>query len=408
MTNFELLKVVSLYKNTSPIMKRKLLISIFLGSILFILSWLYINSFYSISAEDTLFRKIAFIKFQLFNQKENPEIKNLEFIDVSHDLALIEDPDINNYGNIAITDRTKIYEFLKLLRENNVHPKFIVLDIQFYIPFTAENDTYQNTDSLLQAEILKFKNISAPLLLDKNGKPIKPLIKTNFPSIASYKTYGTTINKIKIDYPEFNLHSTSLVLYQNIRKANFKSNSLFSTDNGILSLNYIWPEYPITAQKIEELKKDYPQNIGEIILVPDVLKKRFDHKIIFVGNFETDIHQSPIGKIPGTVVLANTFLSLEKGVHHVSLLWILLMITIYSFLFYLSIYSKVPEVNFKFKFIFSNHLSDFIKGYLSYFGIMFFATLFSYLIFRIFVNVMIISFLFSIIDYFKSGKYKPS
>lgn len=389
-------------------MKRKLLISIILGSVLFILSWLYINSFYSISAEDALFRKIAFTKFQLFNQKENPEIKNLEFVDVSHDLALIEDPDLNNYGNIAITDRAKIYEFLKLLRENNVHPKFIILDIQFYIPFTAENNTNQNTDSLLQAEILKFKNISAPLLLDNNGKPIEPLIKTKFPSIASYKTYGTAINKIKIDYPEFNLSSTSLVLYKNLKKVNLKSNAIFSTDNGVLSLNYIWPEYPITARKMEERKKNYPQNIGEILLIPDVLKKRFDDKIIFVGNFETDVHQSPIGKIPGTVVVANTFLSLEKGVHHVSIFWIILMISLYSFLFYLSIFSKIPEITFKFKFIFSNHLSDFIKGYLSYFGIMFFATILSYLIFKIFVNVMIISFIFSIIDYFKSGKYKAS
>lgn len=389
-------------------MKRKLLISTILGSILFILSWLYINSFYSIAAEDTLFRKIAFLKFQLLNHKENPEVKNLEFVDVSHDLALIEDPDLNNYGNIAITDRSKIYEFLKLLRENNVKPKFIVLDIQFYIPFTSENEGFQNTDSLLQAEILKFRNISAPLLLDHNGKPMEPLIKTQFPSIASYKTYGTAINKVKIDYPEFNLSSTSLVLYKNLKKKNFKSNALFSTDNGILSLNYIWPEYPITAQKIEERKKIYPQNLGEILLIPDVLKKRFDDKIIFLGNFETDIHQSPIGKIPGTVVVANTFLSLEKGVHHVSFFWIFLMISLYSFLFYLSIYSKIPEVTFKFKFIFSNHLSDFIKGYLSYFGIMIFATLLSYLIFKIFVNVMIISFLFSIIDYFKSGKYKAS
>lgn len=391
------------------VMKNKITFSIILGSLLFILSWLYINSFYSISAEDALFRKIAFLKFQLFNQKENPEVKNLEFIDVSHDLALIEDPDINNYGNIAITNRTKLYNFLKLLREQNVHPKFIVFDIQFYIPFSAENDTLmQNTDSLLQAEILKFKNISAPLLLDENGKPQQPLIKTNFPSIASYKTYGNSINKVKINYSEFNLPSTPLVLYQNIEKSDFHSNKIFSWDKGKFSLNFIWPEYQITKQQIEERKKNYPQNLGEILLVPDVLKKRFDDKIIFVGNYETDIHDSPVGKIPGTVVLANTYLSLVKGVHHVSLLWIFLMILVYSFLFYLSIFSKIPEVNFKFKFIFSNHLSDFLKSYISYFGIMFFATILSYLVFKIFVNVMITSFLFSIIDYFKSEKYKAS
>lgn len=399
-------------------MAKKVCISFASGCMILIGTWLYLNCNYTISAEDGLYKKIALFKFRLFKTRPPVEADDFAFINVGKDPALIEDSSVLNYGQIAVTDRRKLVAFFDKIKQYNIQPRFIILDIEFYYPFVIANTdtssaappTIDTVDNSLQSILNRISNITTPVLRNKSHDTLSPVIHSHYPSVAAYSTFGSAITKVELYHPESQLASMPLLLYKNLMHAAYETDSygLWATDGGHLCLNYIWPDYYILPDRLESTDET-PNHLGEIcIMDSSVLKRRFENKVIFIGNFENDggdIHSTPVGNMPGTLVLANAYLSLIYGRHIISYLWFFFMLLLYSILSYVSIYSKMPEINFRFKFIFSRHLSDFIKRYISYTGILLFATVICYFIFHIYVNVLVTALLFSLIEYIKQKKY---
>ena len=73
----------------------------------------------------------------------------------------------------------------------------------------------------------------------------------------------------------------------------------------------------------DQLKKEYA-------------KRLFDNKIILIGSFEDkdDSHLSYRGAISGTLVIANTILSLQNKLHHFSLWSILFLFLFFCYISY--------------------------------------------------------------------------
>ena len=118
-----------------------------------------------------------------------------------------------------------------------------------------------------------------------------------------------------------------------------------------------------------------------------------------VGNFEGDIHNTPIGKMSGPVLLANIYLSLLNKQHMVSAGLLTVLLLAFSFLSYVAWFSKMPEIKLNFKFLFSSYLSKFVKKYVSYFGCMFLVSLLAIFFFNVQIATFLPSFIFAGIAY---------
>jgi hypothetical protein len=179
-----------------------------------------------------------------------------------------------------------------------------------------------------------------------------------------------------------------------------------------LSLSAIWPTFFLRDTNITSNRNRYSKyfNIGEIVLDmqanPDNYKEYFKDKIVIVGNFESDIHPTAVGKMSGPVLIANMYLSLLNE-QHLANIWMFLIVWLaFSLLSYVAFFKKMPEIKLNLKFMFSSYLTKFVKSYFSYFGFMFFLSLICLFVFNVQVALFLPAFIFSGIEYWRQKKYK--
>lgn len=308
--------------------QNKILISSAHGLLLFFLLWIINNTSYSTSVDEALLKKIFIVENLILPQKAKVS-QNFVFINVSKDLKLIEDP--KEYGSIAITDRNKLANFFKILSDNNNKHQFILCDIFFEYP-AAE-------DSFLTQQISRCKNVLFPYHLTR-GAIQKPAIKV--PSaLADYETYNGKFSKFRIVYKD-SLKTIPLVLYEKLYKPfnlTYKNLHAFS------------PRYYIRPVDLLN-SKSYPYfNLGELLTIASIDKSFYNdyikNKFIVIGNFETDVHITPIGKVFGSLILINTYLSIKNGRTELSWGWFFFMILSLSITSYLLFFVEIKSPDIK-------------------------------------------------------------
>ena len=401
---------------------KKILASIFCAVIILIVTWKYQNYDYTLVLEDSFFKKIFFVKDKLYSPP--PKVKaSLVFINTGKDLALAEDT--IEYGNVAISDREKIYRFLHFINSVKQRPAFTVLDIQFYYPFTPDI----RIDSMMQAEIKRNPDIILPLVKNSEGRYWKPLYDAQY-GYSDYRTFSATFNKFRIMNQE-NIRSIPILLHEKVNGVRYSDHFFYPTCNDSLCLSAIWPSYFIKDEDLvkstavddmqsiqvknvarpgkEQLSLQY-YNMGELLFdieaSPENYASAFNNKIVIVGNFNEDVHVTPVGKMTGPVLLANIYLSLLNRQHVMNKWLIVILLVSMSALSYIALFKNMPEVKFKFKFLFSSYLSNFLKTYISYLGAMLLLSLITLIFFNVQMALFLPSLMFSGIEYIKNKKYK--
>ena len=128
--------------------------------------------------------------------------------------------------------------------------------------------------------------------------------------------------------------------------------------------------------------------------------KFLENKFIVIGNYDTDVHNSAVDKIPGPLILLNTYLSIRNR-QPVSWWWALFMIAGLSAISYLLFFKKVkPPIMFK------NPLLDFImqvfiNNYISFFGICLLLAVLSELIFSVQTSFSVLLTYLLVVNFFK-------
>ncbi len=384
-------------------MFKKVIFSFLSGILIFIVTWLYHNHEYTLSLDDAFAGKVSFWRNKVFTVA--PTVTDsFIFINTGKDLALIEDT--LDYGNITVSDREKIYNLLHYINQATLKPIYTVIDIEFYYHYTNNPPI----DSLIQNEINANPNTIIPILKNNSGHYIRPLINTNY-GYAHYTTYGSKFNKFQF-IDNDSIPSIPMALQLAIHQPSYKYNALYTTCNNKLSWSSIWPSYYISEYELKANKIRYAQyyNLGEILLglQSDSTKTNtyFANKIIMIGNFEQDQHNTAVGSMPGTLLLANIYLSLLNNEHIVNGWWVMMMIVALSFLSYFAWFSKMPEIQLKFSFVFSKPIANFIKRYISYFGCMFLLSILSVLVIKVQPSLFLPALLFTVIEYFRQKKYE--
>lgn len=392
----------------------KLITSLCAGALLTIATWFYLNSYYTLEIEDSLFEKEVVIKNKIFEVKPAKN-KSFIFINTGNDLKLIDKPD--DLGSAAVTDRFKLYQLLKFINISKYKPDFTLLNLEFIYPYQNTTDSIRLThdlncktidfpdksiDDSLQNQISQSKRLM--LCADyKDDKIQKPIYNCVY-GISYFETYGKSVNKIRLSYPEITSYAMPCLLDQKLDRAIYSPGKFLTLCNGKLSFNYLWPDYYYTDEGIKAEKQNlyYPTINGalEDFKSEKTLNKLFDGKILIIGNLNIDM-DSPAGKITGTVILIDTYLSLLNGKQFVPVLWILFLFLVFSLLSFISIFSALPELKFKLHFLFSEQLTEFLQKFISYIAFLFVLSMISVFIFDISISLIIPAFIFSGIAYLK-------
>jgi hypothetical protein len=369
--------------------KKKLFI-IFLHTIFLLILTILLQYISFIRYDEVDFLKsAAILKHDIFKIDEKPWSKNVVFIDISKDPAVADDdeygpPDSTLKGaQRVITDRFKLAKFFSIL---NAHPndyKYVICDILFEKPGPG--------DSILKPQIESLKKIIISAIWD-NDKLIKPIFKVPY-AVVNYTAINKSVfTKIPIYYKD-SLKSLPASLFEKTTTHRFTKKSYLTFLDGKPTFNTVIPEFyyrsgdmiPPSAGK--NINTFY---LGELLADPDcfsVLKNKF----IVIGDFANDVHITYLGKMPGTLILWNAFLTLYRHQATISFKWLLMLFVFYFALSYWIIIHperKLNEIHQKIRVPF---LSTFIINYISFIGILVLINIFSYFYFGTFVSLFYIA-----------------
>lgn len=393
--------------------KRKVVLSLLSGLVILAFTWIYQNSDFSRSIEDGFFKNVSlFWKHKIFpNPKHGADFI---FINTGKDLQLVEDT--AEWGNITVSDRAKIYQLTQWIN-NAVHkPVFTVLDIQFYYPYSID----PQTDSLLAGALNKNKELVIPVVNEK-GAYKKPLYDAPYAS-SEYRTFASGFNKFKI-VSQNGLWSIPVQMDRQINGSVYKERRFVTTCNGKLCLAAVWPGYYLTNDAVmtpenvtdpkdikgkdEVVSKISAQyyNIGEILLslesTPANTSDLFKNKVVIIGNFQEDVHTTPVGKMSGPVLLSNIYLSLLNKQHIVSPIFLILLFIAFSALSYIAWFDKMPKVKLSEE-VYPTFFVKLVRKYITYFGCMFLLSVLSVFLFYTPVALFVPAVVFAEIE----GRHK--
>ncbi|MES2330930.1 MAG: hypothetical protein V4539_15110 [Bacteroidota bacterium] len=293
-----------------------------LALLMFAVFIIYNNSHFSIPGEQELTTKVQVLDEMVLPGKFKSPY-DFVFINVGKDLELIKDEE---GGDNVITDRTKLGSFLKLLADSNRH-QFLLCDIVFDMPSPE--------DSLFREDIRGLNRAVFPKHFGDSG-----IIPSIFPLpmfLADYHSNTGKFSRFRLIYNDSD-KTIPVAIHEQLQGANYRNGWGTVLCNNRLCLRAISPKYYIRQYDLLESKR-YPYfNLGELLILqnePSFYSKFLRNKFIVIGNFETDIHDTPVGKMPGSLILLNTYLSLLNGNHQLSISWIVTMFLIF---FLISLY----------------------------------------------------------------------
>lgn len=260
------------------------------------------------------------------------------FLNVAYDKDVAEYTYSNGnlVGTTDITNRNTLLEFLKRAERADNY-KYILLDIQF--------DAGVNTpiDSSLFAQIHQMRDIIYPCYSDIES------IK----SVASDKAgvnnaFSTTITSFtRYQFLQNGKESIPLKIFKDTDKLQrtIVRHGLFYTFDGKLcynspflciSENFLDGHDEMGNQNYYDLG---PMFLNDIFFDEETFKDNTNGKIIVIGDFLNDTHDTYKGKQPGSFLIYLAYKELSYG-NHIVPVWFVIFMTCVYFLISLSILTK--------------------------------------------------------------------
>ena len=327
--------------------KYKLILSFIIAVGVSILSYCISNLDFAISGEGGLISNYESLRTIIGNREQENNNDSIVMIDVSYDRQLTDVKDEYGLpaGQTDITDRKKLIRILDYLHHRNRY-KYRLCDIFLDEAYSTPED------SQLISVILSMDRIAIPRHSDLS------LIDSRLNTKAGYADYFTIMKKNGIvKYPYLNKESSSLPLkmYEEITGHKVRKKGIAYTDNGKLARSSIILNYDFISKYPydNEGRKNW-LNLGTDVLGTDSLNGEdgllkldpefADYKYVLIGSFrQNDIHNTIKGKMPGTIVLFNAYLSLLNRHHIISWLFIIFMFIVYAMMAYYSL-NKVQAI----------------------------------------------------------------
>ena len=300
---------------------------------------------------------------------------NCLFINTAYDLDLVQtETEYGDEGYVVITNRELLAQlFEKLASFGNKH-KYVLCDILF--------DVATNKDSMLHEAFKKIKKIIIPDEYNEHNRKLENPIFHVKHAQADYITYEGMVSKIRLYASESKSKTLPLLMFEDYNNVKTSATSLGLVYKNSYIPSSMYPRYFFDRHSMNQFEL-------RLKSVVDVLKDTLSYnnlikdKMIVIGNFSSDTHFTPIGAMPGSLILFNTYLTLESSYHLLGFGWFIFAIICFSFLCYAEfIYKKEnPSVTDKNWRTLTWHL-------LGITGVCVFISLISGLIFRVHITII--------------------
>lgn len=317
-------------------MKKKhtiLLKSVTSAIVLLLFSYVVTNVGFELSGESDLIKKTNSVK-SLIMSDDGPVPDSILFVNICYDKELVDVNDEDGFlkGQIDITNRQALYDFLELLSVKSDY-KYVLMDIFF------EDGISSNADSALFAKISAMDRIVIPKHRDATLAGDSKLEEK-----SSFSDYTTTL--LGNDFNKYELldgeeKSMALTMYEDITGNTIDKYGPFYFDSYSICNRTLFSKQMILFNTPYDKngEKNYYHLTTDLLQDPEGTQALIKGKYIFVGDMELDdIHDTVQGELPGSVITANTFIALMNGKHKIPLYVIIILFTIY-FIFSYSIFS---------------------------------------------------------------------
>lgn len=332
--------------------------------------------------EFAVFKYLSIFKHNILGIDSKPFKGKVIFIDVSQDKALISLPPFG--GNIDIADREKL---AMLIRELNRHAKeyrYVLCDILFQLPSPS-------SDPVLKPEIEKAERIIIPASIDSDQK----LIYDVKSGVAEYFFTGEDkFAKIPIYYGD-SLKSLPALLYEDVTTNRYSRKWGITFLNEKLAFNTTNPEYYYRNYDLKDYHQTDKPNLlylSQLLSYPDSIffQEFLKDKFIVIGNFQDDVHETYIGKLSGSLILFDIFLSLHEHSNQISYFWLIFLFIVYLFISYEILHAKNQHFEDIQRKVYKYYIKETLKKMVSYLGLFIIINIISYFVFNYIVNILYI------------------
>jgi hypothetical protein len=378
---------------------------------LLFMGYLWLGTSYTFEDEALLIKLTTFLKKELLGNDPKPSPDKVIFINTAaskipvytREDALSLQPSVE-----LITDREKLARFLELLVPIKDSINLIVVDILFDLP--------DGGDSILQQ---RFRELGNKILGVSTMPEVDSIVPPIFPipyALSTYRSSAEMYFKYPVAYKGNKTVPT--VMYEKNTGSEIVKKGLFFRDHN----KYILKS-PITNIKVSPddfklsndlHKKSFTVHHMETLTTMgpymdrEDFRKMFSGKMIMIGDFSSDIHETVIGAMPGVLVLYNAYLTLLDGDNVMKLGWLLLMIAGFTWITYLILSGEGLSLLDGFKQKFRSRWIHFMIDSVDEILYLTILTMLSYFLFRIHISILILFVYLKIgelvLDLFKNRK----
>ncbi len=380
------------------------LLSVLNGIFMLCFSFYWLSLPYTFGDEAFLIKWSSLTKKSLFGFDAKPNPEDILFVNVSENKTTIdtknEFDEISPYHRKVITDRQQLAEFFALLNQYKSDVRFVICDVLF------EDTTRYDAALKKEFETLGNKLLSVSHMT-KSGNYVRPVMDISY-APATYKATEGIFLKFPLLLKD-SLKTLPLVMYERLNGATFRKKGAFYLLNGRLSLPAPIVDFKVrnsdfrVGNALEEA--NFMRNeMGTILELKNDMSEEekralFKGKIIMIGDFQSDMHRTPFGQMPGLLLIYNAYLTLEAKQNLISLGWVCFMFIAFTFVSY-RIFSDVqvkkPAWLYR---MFESKVGRMILNSLDELGLLVIITILSYFLFNIHINILILLIYLKIIDY---------
>ena len=362
--------------------------------LVFTFYWLHLP--YTFGDEAFLIRWSALVKKSLLGVDPKPAPEEVLFVDVSGIKTTIEREnefgEPSRYHREVITDRGDLAEFFELVNRFRDELRLVLCDIRF--PEATDRD------SLLQRQ---FDRLGDKLLgvsaLDEEGRLVEPVLELPY-ALATYQSADDLFLKYPLYFGD-SLKTAPLVLYERLDGGRFRSGGwFFHRLDGRLMLADPIIDFRVRNRDFQtgtalEAAHFTVFNVGTLLearafMAPEDLLAFFDDKLVIVGDYQNDVHETPFGEIAGPLLIYNAYLTLRERDNRVTLPWILFLLVSYYLLSYRVFAGFEIKKPARLVSWFQSKAGRLILHALDEFFLLTLITLLSYFIFHIHINILIL------------------
>ena len=294
----------------------------------------------------------------------------------------VRDENGDSIGCIDITNRKTLLKLLEIAEKADY--KYIFLDIRFDKRYMSDEDY------LLFSKIISMRDIVVSThhesdcgyeIADNNLLP-----KTAYADHVSTYFSGFT----KYGYLQKDSVSVALKLYKDLDGGEIRRIGPLFVSKGSLCNNMQFLTFGDSDLSDVEIPKE-PAFGGEVLQMfsEEEIVEQMNDKIVIVGDVVSDIHNTYVGTVPGSVINIRAYKYLVDGRHLVNSYLFLLLLVAYTACIYFILYARYHKVSGKLRPFIAKHPIMVFLLLMCGWGL--FLSLIKFIVFIIFKESIIIS-----------------